>query len=178
MIVLHHIYVFSFKTSRKGKYISTKISVLVAVCYGYANDPSSRPRDWPRSRGPPPGAGRRLMPPAHPVTGFAPPYPGICARFLLNKGCFRWFGHRGTEKDEILTDSLFWEVGLGQEPRGLQECWRCVFSVLSFCNETNVEKISHIQCSVLPLYKWRGKKTKFIISKPSRLSFLYRANSA
>lgn len=32
-----------------------------------------------------------------------------------------------------------------------------MFSVLSLCNETTADKISHIQCSAIPLYKRRKK---------------------
>lgn len=86
MIVLNNIYIFSFKTSRNKKYISTKLSVLVAVRYGYANETEQSPKAWLGSRLLQ-GAGRRFTPPAYLVTEFLPPYTGIW--FLLNKGFFR-----------------------------------------------------------------------------------------
>lgn len=88
-----------------SKYIFTKLSLLVAVCYGYANETEQSPKAWLGSRLLQ-GAGRRFTPPAYPVAEFLPPYTGVW--FLLNKGFFRWFRHRGTEKDEeILVDFLF-----------------------------------------------------------------------
>lgn len=43
MIALNNIYVFSFKILVISKYIFTKLSILVAVCYGYANETEQSP---------------------------------------------------------------------------------------------------------------------------------------
>lgn len=50
---------------------------------------------------------------------------------------------------------------MGQEHRGLERVGS-MFSVLSLCNETNADKISHIQCSAIPLYKGRKKSPTFL----------------